>query len=282
MSKSDNLLNLLEQMDNSVTTEKRETYKKGPLNYTGSKRETLNQILNLLPYYNTWVDVFGGSGIVTICRKPSKLEVFNDRNSGVCDFFRALQAEPDRLVATIDLMPHSRELFIRAKTDVSDDYVVRGARWYYLVQASFAGRAQYFGRVVKGKNTIIGKLCKNLELLPTVHQRFKQITVENLDWQQCFKDYDSSETVFYCDPPYFGANVYEYNMSKDEHVRLCDKIFELSGFVALSGFDNDVYNGYPWHGKHVFDIQNRISTVAYHDQDRAHMRLECLWIKEAS
>jgi len=178
-------------------------------------------------------------------------------------------------------MPHSRELFVRAKTEHSDDYVMRGARWYYLVQSSFAGRGQYFGRVVKGTNSILGKLYKNLDLFPMVHRRFKQVTVENLDWQQCFKDYDSHNTVFYCDPPYIGGNVYEFNMSTEDHKLLCDRIFQVEGFVALSGFDNDIYNSYDWNGKHVFDIQNRVSTIAYSDEDRKHKRLECLWIKEA-
>jgi DNA adenine methylase len=134
---------------------------------------------------------------------------------------------------------------------------------------------------VKGKNTILAKLYKNLELLPWVHQRFKQVTVENLDWEQCFTDYDSYDTVFYCDPPYIGGNVYEFNMSLDEHKRLCEKISELKGFVALSGFDNDVYNSFHWDGKHAFDIKNRVSTVAYNSDERNRSRIECLWIKEA-
>lgn len=279
---SDKLLALFQAMDDTPVV--RETYKRGPLNYTGSKRETLDEILLLLPHSNTWVDVFGGSGIVTLARKPSKLEVFNDRHSGICDFFRACQAEPDRLVAIIELMPHSRELFIRAKDEVSkdEDYVTRGARWYYLVQSSFAGRGQYFGRVVKGNNSILAKLYKNLELFPWVHRRFKQVTVENLDWEQCFDDYDGYDVVFYCDPPYVGSNIYEHSMSLDEHKRLCEKIFASKGFVALSGFDNDVYNSFPWDGKHAFDIKNIVSTVEYGAGDRNKSRIECLWIKEAS
>jgi DNA adenine methylase len=282
MSESDELLSLFEQLDSSNKEQtKRETYKKGPLNYTGSKRETLDPILDLLPYYGTWVDVFGGSGVVTLARKPDKLDVFNDRNSGICDFFRACQSEPERLIATIELMPHSRELFIRAKQRDSNDYVVRGAQWYYLVQCSFAGRGQYFGRVVKEPNTILAKIFKNLELFPQVHRRFKQVTIENLDWEDCFKDYDGPHTVFYCDPPYYESNVYEHTMSKNDHQRLCEQIFDAEGFVALSGFDNDLYNSYPWNGKHVFDLKNRIATTAYGIGDRDEVRLECLWIKEA-
>ena len=276
MSDPVNLLSLFEQMDDSH--EPRETYKRGPLNYTGSKRETLDDILALLPYKNTWVDVFGGSGVVTLARRPCKLDVFNDRNSGICDFFRACQSEPDRLIELIELMPHSREMFIRSKVVSSTDYVVRGAQWYYLVQCSFGGRAQAFGRVLKGKNTILSKLYGNLELFPSVHRRFKQVTVENLDWRECFRDYDSYETVFYADPPYYESDIYDHGV---DHKALCDTIFELNGFVALSGFDNELYNSYDWDGKHVFEMKNRVATTANPGTPRNEVRLECLYIKEA-
>ena len=268
------LLKYFEQLSQGENDEKKRQYKKSPLNIIGSKRETLPQILDLLPYTNTFVDVFGGSGTVILSRNPCKLDVYNDRMSGACDFFRAIRDDPERLISQIELMPHSRELFQRFVTDSHNDYIARGAIFYYLIQCSFGGRGQFFGRVTQSKNTIIQKLYKNLEMFPAIHQRFKQITIENLDWKMCITDFDDYDTVFYCDPPYIDSNVYEHNIS---HQELCDTIFKCKGFVALSGYENDLYNSFPWSGKHVFDVTNRITSDL---TDRSAIRLECLWIKE--
>ena len=273
---SDDLLSLFEQLDNSHDDKR--LYKRCPLNYVGSKRETLQPILNLLPYRNTWVDVFGGSGVVTLARKPSKLDVYNDRHSGICAFYRALKERPQELLAQIELMPHARELFEWAKATehLDTDDVVRGAKWYYLIQASFGGKYDCWGRVTSGKNTILNKLFNNLKLFPIVHERIKKLQIENLDWQQIIKDYDGHDVVFYFDPPYVDSNQYSHTMSYADHHKLCQAIMELNGFCALSGYDNEIYNSYDWSGKHVFDLKNRISSPS----DRGTVRLECLWIKE--
>lgn len=275
-------MNLLEMFDEFDDDSKRES-RRAPLNYTGTKRETLDEILTLLPYSNMWVDVFGGSGIVTIARKPSKLDIFNDRHAGIIAFYRAIQTRLDELLERIKLMPHGREFFewcIKTLNQDTDD-VVRGAKWYYLVQSSFAGRAQYWGRVTNGKNTIVTKIQKNLELFPTIHRRFQNVQIENLDWQVIFKDYAKPDAIIYCDPPYIDSNIYAHRMSRNDHKKLCDRIFDCDSFVALSGFDNTLYNDYPWDGKHAFQLQNKVSTVAVSTKDRLKTRVECLWIKEA-
>ena len=87
------LLAMFEELDDGEP-EKKRTFRREYINYKGSKKEVLGQLLPLLPYLNTWVDVFGGSGTVTIARKPCPLDVFNDRHGGICAFFRALKERP--------------------------------------------------------------------------------------------------------------------------------------------------------------------------------------------
>jgi DNA adenine methylase len=277
-----NLLSLFEQLDDDEPLKR--TFKREYINYKGSKREVLDQLLPLLPYFNSWVDVFGGSGAVTIARRPSNLDVYNDRNSGACAFFRAIKERPDELITQIELMPHAREFFVWARDtqDKDHDDVMRGAKWYYMVQASFSGKGDCFGRVTNGKNDIIDKLYKTLKAFPSIHKRFKQVQIENLDWRQIFADYDGPDVVFYCDPPYINTNDYKHNMTESEHIKMCDTIFGLSGFVALSGFENKVYDSYPWDGKHYFEISNRVFGSHNTHKDRSVKRTECLWIKEAT
>jgi DNA adenine methylase len=247
----------------------------------------------LLPYRKIWCDVFGGSGQVTIARNPSPLEVFNDRHAGVAAFFRAIMQDIDGLIALIELMPHSREMFKFCRESYMEDQdtIMRGAKWYYLVQASFAGRAEYFGRLTNGRGNIWKKIRNNLELFQPIHHRFVQsgIQIENLDWKEMFKDYDSFETVWYLDPPYVDSNVYQHGMKKADHLLMCHKIFELEGFVALSGYENDIYDKFEWDDVYSWEVSNKVATAAF--TERNHMegrentldrgsRKEFLWIKE--
>ena len=290
---SDELLAMFESLDNDDSVV-REGYVRSMMNYTGCKDGSLPKLLPLLPYTDKWIDVFGGSGAVTAARRPVKLEVYNDRHSGLTAFYRALIHRPDELYDTIKLMVHSRELFAFSKETFEQDQddVIRGAKWYFMVQSSFAGRGQYFGRVTKGRSNIWKKIQGNLDHFDALYDRFLKVQIENLSWQEIFKDYDDYDAVFYCDPPYVESNVYQHIMSKKDHILMCERIFDLKGFVALSGFENEIYNRFPWDSVHSWPVSNHVKTMAFTDRnnmtdrhtiiDRTEARDEFLYIKEAS
>lgn len=285
------IFDLMQDMDDQEI--RREGFIRSPLNYMGSKFESLEQILPLIPHEDVFVDGFGGSGVVMLNRSPSKLDVFNDRHSGITSFFQACITDPDRLTQTIQLMPHSREMFSWCKDNVlkaQDDMILRGAMWYYIAKCSFAGKCKYFGRALNPVAAVYSGLFSCLDVLPTIRDRFQKVQVENLDWREIFKDYDSHNTVFYLDPPYYGAGIYEYNMTKADHYSLCAKIFALKGFVAVSGYSNEAYDQFDWDAVHEFDIRNACVAQAFNENnnlkgvtmDRNGIRKECLWIKEAN
>ena len=66
-----------------------------------------------------------------------------------------------------------------------------------------------------------GKIRNKLELFPDIHARFKRVQVENQDWEDCIKDYDSTDAVIYCDPPYCDVyrGTYKNEMSPKRHLR---------------------------------------------------------------
>ena len=93
---------------------KREEYIWAPFPYPGAKSRSLDHILPHLPYRNTYIEHFGGSGVVLLSRHESKLEVFNDRYSGVTQFYRTLR-DPileAKLLERVRLCLHSREEFM--------------------------------------------------------------------------------------------------------------------------------------------------------------------------
>lgn len=285
------LLAAFESLDDVL--DHRETYKRIPFSYAGTKSESLPEILPRLPVLNTFVDVFGGSGVVILNRQVSKLDVYNDLSSGLTCFFRVVRDPTllQKLLNRIPLTPHGREEYLWSKQtwESCDDAVERAARWYVTIQSSFAGLGRNFGRALKGKGTMWRNIQERLDLFNDVAERFLTIQVENLDWRHCLKDYDSLETVFYVDPPYWSKNVYPHQMSRTEHVELCERIFQCKGFVALSGYDTDLYKTYPWHDIHSWKINDYMASQAYATEEnrlaekRKHGRghsTEYLYIKE--
>ncbi len=59
--------------------------------------------------------------------------------------------------------------------------------------------------------------------------------------------YDTSETLFYLDPPYVhdargDASVYGFEMSNADHKELADALRQVRGRVVLSGYRTDLYD----------------------------------------
>jgi len=290
---SDKLLSLFDDLERQ--TAPREKILRSPFPYPGGKSRSVEMILKHLPYRNTYIEPFGGSAAVLLARHKSNLEVYNDLHGGVVDFYRCirdpktLQLLHDRLELTV----HSREEFVWCKEtwDQCDDLVERAARWYYLTNYSFASLGRNWGRSTSGKSAIAGKVTKKLKMFPLIQERFARVQCEIGSWECVMSDYDSSDTVIYCDPPYVDAHTgtYKNEMSVDDHRHFLDTVFSLDSFIAVSGFSNPLYDNQKWDRKEEWDVYCSITPAAFketnnkseHTTTRGKQK-ECLWIKEAN
>lgn len=291
---SKDLFALLAEGDD-FTDPVRETYERAPFGYPGGKSRSVDHVIPEFPSAcDVFVEHMGGTGIITLNYRNAKhLHVFNDRCSGVTAFFRCI-ANYDKSVELADRLRftiHSREEFIFCKEtweNVEQD-VERAARWYYMVQTSFANKRQAFARATHTRAPI--KTGKNLDLFPAIHGRFREVQVENLDFRISAKDFDSFTTVHYFDPPYLGADsgIYTHKFQRQDHVDMLNLAFELDGFVAASSYPNDLYDSYPWTRRVVWEVPVTIKALAFtetnhqlnrEDIDR-NQATEALYIKDA-
>jgi len=249
---------------------------KPPMRYPGNKYSSLVHILDHLPYRSTFVDVFGGSGAVLLGRRPHGLEVYNDRFTGLVDFYRCIRDHCDALVERLELVLHSREEWEYCKEhwnepdpSTTEGLVERAARWYYLVQTSYAGIDRCWMRSIKKRNEVAAQYRGKILLFPTIHERFKDVQVENLDWYAVMFDYDSPDTVFYLDPPYLDQDNNHYKHTVD-HKHMLEIIFKMKGFVALSGYPTPLYENSPWDARYEWERPGGI---------KGGQATEVLWIK---
>ena len=138
---------------------------KPPFVYIGAKTRYLDWIFSFFPEHNTFVDVFGGSGVVIMNKVRGKNDVYNDIDSRVCNFFRVLRDEYKRnqLQDLIALTPYSREEFKDDMHKTSEDDV-EDARLFYIKQSmSFSGCGHSFGYMRCGGETHKLKAFYNTE-----------------------------------------------------------------------------------------------------------------------
>jgi DNA adenine methylase len=255
---------------------KNKQIKKAPFGWIGGKMYLAQQLNEIMPVKETFVDVFGGSGVVLLNRTKSMREVFNDRNSGITDFYITLQEDYQWLIDKVNNTVFSKEMFYHYIDDWKKIKTrrERAFAWYYSIRCSWAGKGLVFAtsRVkVSSKN-----LYNNLKLFPEIHRRLKGVIIENNSYGELMDFYDSPKTVFYCDPPYMNCDqsCYEFNIN---HEAFLNKVFEMEGYVAVSGFDSNLYMSYDW--TEIIPLSMRYNMRRDSEEKHNQERQELLFIK---
>lgn len=274
-----------------LTASSKDSILRPPIKYIGSKSSSLGEILPYLPYRKIYCEPFGGSAAVLIARKPSPIEIYNDRYGGLVAFFKCLR-DPVKSVLLEQLLQqflYAREEFIWCKKtwETCESDVDRAARWYVMHQMSWGSAERNWGRGKTANQA--NSFFNNLPNLKNISKRMRNVQVENQDWSKCLRDYDTEETVFYIDPPYIDAyeGTYGHELSHNDHRLLLETIHEIMGYVAVSGFHNPLYDNYPWSNVIEWDVYsgvegkdgNKQHVKNVDAQKGSHVR-EVLWIKE--
>ncbi|MDA3731410.1 DNA adenine methylase [Niameybacter massiliensis] len=242
---------------------------KSIISWVGGKAK-LMWLINLLapPRYERSIDVFGGSGTVTLnldC-PPSTLKVYNDFNANLVNLMRCARDKPLALMREIGFLTlNSRddfevfkkfiekeefneqdlkqelkltEIMISPPTveeakklllkSAEEKDVKRAAIYYKLLRYSFNANGETYG----------GKKCDVRRFFVDIwrfNRAFAEVTIENKDFEKLIKQYDRPKAFIYCDPPYYDAEgFYAVIFPKEDHIRLHDTLAKAEGFVMVS------------------------------------------------
>lgn len=222
----------------------------------GGKFNHLSWLLPLLPDSHHYCEPFAGSAAVLLNRAPSPVETYNDIDGEVVNFFRVLRDKTEELTKTIALTPFSREEFYWAvsaqESPISD--VERARRFFIRARQTRTGLAQTssLGRWANCKNTsragmsgVVSRWLGSVEDLPEISLRLLRVQIENRPATEVIKLYDSSDTLFYCDPPYVHVTrgddkAYRFEMDEKAHNELAEALRDCKGKVAISGYRCDL------------------------------------------
>ena len=271
---------------------------RAPFGYLGGKTKDLPQILPHLPYRESYIEPFGGSGAVLLARQPSPIDVYNDRWGGVVAFYRVIkdEAKLKQLVELLELSIKAREEWQHCHDtyEAEQDDVVRAYKWFYMIRHSFSSQGRHYGRACYKGSGRHGALLNKLEGFGSLHNRLKNVQIENQDWRHIMADFDGPDAVFYVDPPYLETTglCYKHNITEQDHRDLIAMIQRMKGFVALSGFPNRIYDDPSINWTQRLTWTKSMSTTGQafretnnqseYNQKGLTTCLEVLWIKEAS
>lgn len=208
----------------------------GPIAYIGGKNRLAKRIIDLMPPHVTYVEPFAGGAQVFFHKAKSTVEVLNDLDGELINFYRVCRWHYEELARILELMPASRDEFRRQS--ISDPALLtdiqRAARFLYLQKNAFGGlvRKQSFHYgVTQPSNYNPSRLRDSLG---KAQQRLQRVQLECSPYEEVLARYDRQSTFFYLDPPYYRRDLYKYNFSENDFEVLASRLQGITGRFLLS------------------------------------------------
>jgi DNA adenine methylase len=208
----------------------------GPFSYIGGKRALAGRIIELFPEHRTYVEPFAGGAQVFFRKEPSKVEVLNDLDGDIVNFYRICQSHFEELVRYLRFTVVSRSWFdLLNESDpgkLTD--IQRAARHFYLSKNCYGGLVRHRNYGIR----IDEPPGFNPERIPSqieeTHHRLARVQIECLPYEEVLARYDRETTLFYLDPPYYKIKLYRYNLKPEEFDAMAKRLGKLKAKFILS------------------------------------------------
>ncbi|MFX3639869.1 MAG: DNA adenine methylase [Candidatus Pristimantibacillus sp.] len=154
------------------------------IRWFGGKHFLSRDLIPLIPEHHCWADVFGGGAHMTVAKKRSRVEVFNDKDNDLINFLLVLRERRDELMTALSSLPTSRYLFEQWQREaLPDEPFERAVRWFYLLRQCIipANGIKSGWRSGKIKNTAFD-YQNAVKKLVAFEERFSHVMIECLDY----------------------------------------------------------------------------------------------------
>src|SRR5216683_2035267 len=211
-------------------------YMTGPLSYIGGKNRIAKKIIEIFPKHTTYVEAFAGGAQVFFHKEPSPVEILNDLDGDIVNFFRVCQSHHEELLRYLKFTLVSRKWFAlyEAQNPEGLTDIQRAVRFFYLQKNAFGGlilKRNYHYCIARPPNLNPGSLP---QLFENVHQRLEKVQIESLPYEEILRRYDRPQTLFYLDPPYWDRKLYRFNFTEGDFIKLEERLRKVRGKFVLS------------------------------------------------
>lgn len=239
---------------------------KTPISYYGGKQKLASKIISVIPEHVLYCEPFLGGAAVFFAKEASEIEVLNDVNKELINFYRVVQDDFVSLEKEIRITLHSRDLHRKASViynhpDMFSEIKRAWAVWVLSTQ-SFSAQLDSSWGYDRSKNTTTKKILNNRErFTEDMAIRLQNVQLECADALYIIRSRDSEKSFFYCDPPYFNSDCGHYDgYSEQDFENLLKTLFEIKGRFLLSSYPSPLLQRYAReHGWHMWSVESGVS-----------------------
>lgn len=269
-----------------------------PLKWPGGKNYLAKQIIAMMPPHLHYVEPYFGGGSVLLQRDPNRdwfideawklkngekvpshlkgcSEVVNDISLDLTNFWQVL-ANPtifDEFKRIVEATPFSEWEWDFSFTSIDNEPAARRAADFFVrCRQSRSGMQKDFATLSRNRtrnrvNEQASAWWNAVEGLAEVHARLTNVVILCRDALDVIRSQDGENTLFYVDPPYVHEtrstkDLYEHEMSTEDHVELLNLLHTIEGKFLLSGYHCEMYDDaaelYGWRCTDI-EIDNKLA-----------------------
>jgi DNA adenine methylase len=222
-----------------------------PLTYYGGKQRLASEIISRIPMdHKLYASVFAGGAAEFFAKEPSEIEILNDTNKELINFYQVVQTKFIELEKMVKISLHSRTLHkdaavIYASPHLFSDIQRAWAVWMLATQ-SFSSKLDGPWGYDKKTNQTSRKVQSKKDNFDEEYAiRLQNVQLECADALYIIQSRDSKDSFFYCDPPYFNSDCGHYGgYTRADFIRLLEILTKIEGRFLLSSYPSDVLDEY--------------------------------------
>lgn len=243
-----------------------------PITYYGGKQRIAGEILSMIPSHKIYCEPYFGGGAVFFRKPKAGIEVINDHDNNLINFYLCVQNHFGELQRLIDNTLHSEAMYYYAKdiwngrVEVSD--IEKAWAVWMITNGSFNG-SMYGGwkwcNGTSGSHSGIYLKNKRSEFTLKLRDRLEHVQISCREAIQVIQGRDSVDTFFYLDPPYPGSNQQHYSgYTHKDFYELLQLLSVIKGKFILSNYWSQTLKyhvaKYKWNIKSI-DVNIKIANL---------------------
>lgn len=228
---------------------------KTPIKYWGGKQQLSADIIALMPPHKCYTEVFFGGGAVFFSKPESKIEIINDLNDNMVNFYKTIKRDFASLHGEIDVTLYSEWQYREARElwlTKNGNEILRAWAVFVLSHQSFSGNLGQSWAHSDTRN--LAKQFSNTKKMfdERYVRRLEQVQIFCRDALNVLDACDSEDTFHFIDPPYFNADMGHYDgYTESDFKNLLNILETLEGKFLLTTYPSEILAEYStrngWH-----------------------------------
>ncbi len=216
-------------------------------------------------------------------KNPVKLEVINDVNMNVVNFYEVLKHDYFSLRKRIKATLHSRETYKKALIVYdcpwlfADEPMIRAWAFYIVTNQGFLHKVGTWGYDKMCKTAVIFKNRID-QFEECLSNRLSRTQIEQSEAHKVISSRDTLDTFVYADPPYINSEQGHYGGYTEKHYRRdLGALAVMKGKFLLSSYTSGILDEYiDKHGWHSLSIDNPLSAKRATGINKRDRKMEVL------